>query len=66
MIRGGPKTGEALVEATVDVDIPEFPALEAGFIVTWVVMDKRCVIVTAYPPDFGMGDSNLLFLGQGR
>ena len=66
MARGSLKTGGALIEVTVDMDVSKFPALEAGFMVSGVVMGEGCVMVAASPPDFGASDSNLLFLGQGR
>ena len=38
MARGPLETGGAFVERTIDTDVSEFPALEAGFVVTGVVM----------------------------
>ena len=32
------ETSEAFVEGTVNADVPKFPALEAGFVVSGMVM----------------------------
>ena len=58
------KTGGVLIEMPVDMDVSKFPALEAGLVVPGVILSEECVIVAASPPDFSVGDSNLLFLGQ--
>ena len=53
-VAGGPlKTGGTFVQGAVDVDMSEFPTLEAGFIVTGVVVGQGSVVVTASPPDVG-------------
>ena len=62
MARGPFETSGALVQGTVDMNMSKFPALEAGFVVTGMVMGKGCVMVTACPPDFGASDGNFLFL----
>ena len=62
MARGSLETGGTFVKMAVDTDVSEFPALEAGFVVTGMVMGKGCVMVTACPPDFGASDGNFLFL----
>ena len=64
MARRSLETGGALIEVAVNVDVAEFPALEAGFVITRVVMGKGCIVVAASPPDFSMGDSDFFFLGQ--
>ena len=48
----------------VDTDMPNFPALEADFMVTGVVAGEGSIIVTVGPLDFGASDSDLLFLDQ--
>ena len=65
MAERGLETGGALVEIAVDVDMTKFPTLEAGLMVTRMVMSKRCVMVTASPPDFSAGDCSFFFFGQG-
>ena len=50
----------------VDMDVTEFLALEAGLMITGVVLSKGCIIVAASPSDFSVGDSNFFFLGHGR
>ena len=61
---GGFKTDGAKV--AIDVEVVEFPALEAGFIVTGRVTGKGHVVVTVCLSDFSMGDSSLFFLSQRR
>ena len=63
MARGSLQTGGVLVQVAVDMDVAKFPALEAGFMIVKVVMGEGGVMVAASPPDFGVSDSNLLFLG---
>ena len=65
MAGGSLETGGALVQVAIDVDVAEFPALEAGLVIAGVVISKGCVVVTASPPDFGAGDCSLFFFGQG-
>ena len=65
MARGGFETGGALVQVTVNVDVTKFPALKAGFMIMEVVAGKRCIMVTACPPDFGVSDCSFFFFGQG-
>ena len=65
MAKGSLETDGAFVEMTIDVDVAEFPALEAGLIVAGVVMSKGHIMVAAGPPDFGASDSNLFFFSQG-
>ena len=62
MTWGSLKTGEALIEMAVDVDVSEFPALETGCVIMEVIVGEGYVVVTAGPPDFSVGDSSLLFL----
>ena len=53
-VTGGPfKTSGTLVERAVDADVSEFPAVEAGLMVTGVVAGQGDVMVTAGPPDVG-------------
>ena len=65
MTQGCFKTSRALIEMAVDVNVAKFPALEAGLMITGMVIGKRCVVVAASPPDFSVSDSDLLLLGQG-
>ena len=58
MARGGFDTDRVLVKVTVDMDVTEFPALEAGLVIVEVVMGQGYVIVTAGPPDFSMGEGD--------
>ena len=64
MARGGFETGGALIEGTVDMDVSEFPALEAGLVVSEMVTRQGNVVVTAGPPNFGMFKSDFFFFGQ--
>ena len=66
MARGSLKTGRALVEVTIDVDVSEFPALEAGFIGLEVVTGKGGIIVAVSLPDFSVSDGSFFFFGQRR
>ena len=61
---GPPETSGALVERAVDADVSEFPAVEAGFMVTGVVAGQGDVVVAAGPPDVGAFQGGLFFLGQ--
>ena len=62
---GSLETGGALIQVAVDVDMTEFPALEAGLVVTGVVTGKGCVMVAASPPDFSASDSDFFFGQRG-
>ena len=64
MTRRSFKTGRTLVKVAIDVDMTEFPALKASFIVMGMVMSEEGVIVAASPLNLGVGDSDLCFLGQ--
>ena len=66
MAGGSLKTGGTLVVMIVNVDVSEFPALEAGFVVSEMVTGEGGVIVTAGPPDFGVSDDGFFFFSQGR
>ena len=66
MARGSLKTGGALIEIAVNVNVFQFPTLEAGFMVSGVIIGKGCIIVAASPPDFSVGDGVFFFLGQER
>ena len=46
------------------MDVTEFPALEAGLVIVWMVMSKGHVMVTAGPPDFGASNGSLFFFDQ--
>ena len=51
---GGPlETGGAFVQRAVDMNVSEFPTLEAGFMVSGMVMGQGSIVVTAGPPDVG-------------
>ena len=45
--------------------MPKFPALEAGLMVSGMIMGEGCVMVTAGPPDFGVSEGDFFF-GQRR
>ena len=49
---------------TVDVDVSQFPTLEADLVVAGVVSGEGSIVVAASPPDFSVDDSNLFFYGQ--
>ena len=66
MTQGSPEAYGALIQETVETDMPEFPALEAGFMVSGVITDKGSVMVAAGPPDFGVNEGGFFFFGQGR
>ena len=51
---GSLETGGAFVEGTVNINVSESPALEAGCVVLGMVMGKGSVMVTTSPPNFGM------------
>ena len=65
MAGGSLETGGTFVEMIIDMDVTEFPVLEAGLMVAGVVMSKGHIVVTASPPDFSVSDSDLFFFGQG-
>ena len=48
------------------MDVPEFPALEAGFVVLGVITGEGSVMVAASPPDFGANKGDFFFFGQRR
>ena len=48
------------------MDVPKFPILEAGFVVSEMVTSEGSVMVTASPPDFGTFEGGFLFFSQGR
>ena len=45
------------------MDVPEFPALEAGFVVSRVIAGEGGVMVAASPPDFGVNGGGFFFFG---
>ena len=62
---GGPlETSGALVKRAVDADVSEFPAVEAGFVVSGMVAGQGNVVVTAGPPDVGAFEGGFFFFGQ--
>ena len=62
---GGPlEASGALVKGAVDADVPEFPAMKAGLVVSGVVAGQGDVVVTARPPDVGTLQGGLFFFGQ--
>ena len=61
----GLETGGAFVQRAVDADVSEFPALEAGFVVSGVIVSEGGVVVTASPPNFGAFQGGFFFFGQG-
>ena len=66
MARGSLEAGGALIEVAINMDVAEFPVLEAGLMVAGVVMSKGCIMVIASPPDFSVSNGSFLFFGQGR
>ena len=44
----------AFIQRTIDVNVSEFPTLEAGFMVIGMVTGEGGVVVTASPPNFSM------------
>ena len=48
------------------MDVPEFPALEAGLVVSEMVVGKGSVVVTASPPDFCTFEDSFFVFGQRR
>ena len=63
MARGGFKTGGALIEGAVDVNVSKFPALEAGFVVSGMVVRQGSVMVAASPPNFSAFQGGFLSFG---
>ena len=64
MARGRFETGGAFVQGAVDVNVSKFPALEAGFMVTGIIMGQGNVMVTASPPNVGTFQGGLFFFSQ--
>ena len=58
-----PEADRALIQGAVDMDMPQFPALEAGLMVSGVVTGKRCVVVAACPPDFSAFKGSFFVFG---
>ena len=65
MAGGSFETGGAFVERAIDADVSEFPALEAGFMVSGVIPREGSVMVTAGPPNFGAFQGSFFIFGQG-
>ena len=66
-VTGGPfETSGAFVEGAVDANVSEFPALEAGLMVSRVVTRQGGVMVTASPSNVGAFQGDFFFFGQGR
>ena len=63
MARGSLEAGEALIKVAVNTDVSKFPPLEAGFMVSGMVMDKRYIVVTAGPPDLDVSNGDFFFFG---
>ena len=63
MARGSSETNRTLVQEAVDVNVSEFPALEAGFMVSGMITDEGCIMVTADPPDFCVFKGGLFVFG---
>ena len=66
MARGSLKACGALIQVAVNMDMAEFPVLEAGFMIVEIVTSKGCIMVTAGLPDFGVSDGDFFFSGQRR
>ena len=64
MARGSLEPGRAFVQGAVDMDVPEFPALEAGFMVSGMITSERSIMVTASPPDFSVLKGSFFLFGQ--
>ena len=62
--RGSFETGGAFVKGTVDTNVSELPALEAGLMVSGVVTGQGSVMVTASPSNFGAFQDDFFFFGQ--
>ena len=62
---GGPlETSGAFVEGAVDANVLQFSTLEAGFMVSGVVIGEGCIVVAAGPPDFSASDGSFFFFDQ--
>ena len=61
--RGPLEAGGAFVEGAVDVNVAEFLALEAGFMVSGMVTGQGSIVVTASPPDVGAFQDGFFFFG---
>ena len=66
MAGGSLEADGTLVQGAINMDVSEFPTLEAGFMISGVIMGEESIMVTAGPPDFGAFESGFFFLGQGR
>ena len=66
MIRGGLEANGTLVQGTVDMDVPKFPTLEAGFMIAEMVMGERGIMIATSPPDFSAFKGGFFVFGQGR
>ena len=62
--RGNPKTHGALVQMAVDMDMLKFPALEAGLMITGVVVGKGHIVVAAISSDFCVSDGGFFLFSQ--
>ena len=63
--RGGLETDRTFIEAVVDIDVSEIPVLEAGFIITGMIVGKGYIMITICPPNFSASDGDLFLLSQG-
>ena len=63
---GSLETCGALVQMAVNVNVSKFPALETGFMVTGVVMNKGHIVVAAGLLDFYVSDGYCFLFGQRR
>ena len=66
MAGGRLEADRALVQRAVDMDVSKFPVLEAGFMVSRVIMGEGSVMVATSPPDFSVNEGGFFFFGQGR
>ena len=66
MARGSSETDGTLIQGAVDTDVPEFPALKAGFMILEMVMGEEGIMVAASPPDFCAFEGSFFVFGQGR
>ena len=63
MARGRLETGGAFIQGAVDMDVSELPALEAGFVVSGVVLGEGSIVVTASPPNVSAFQGDFFLFG---
>ena len=63
MARGPLETGGALVQGIVGANVSQFPTVEAGFVVSRVIMGQGGVVATAGLSNVGAFQGNFFFFG---